>query len=299
MSCEVVGVFVLIASGTLAFSYHEHLTWLAPFVLLASALSLVAAHLWKQRRYLGQSKKDDDAIVAEPADMLPAGVVWIVWLIYGDIFRGVAPLVSGFAAYVHGTLIVLLVLISHSRSDIRRDGGWATFLICAVGVLLFIPHPDTVSQRMPFHVLFVKVFLFYSLFSVSDTATRLEFDARRRADDPPTGSERACAMQIKIVQSAWVLLSLFPLTAVAVLQFLLLFREIRRHTRYTQQRRRRRNVLPVHNGDVARKNRPRASTKQAPPVQPPKRDPTPPPPRQSILTIPQSYFDNTACHDLL
>jgi uncharacterized membrane protein len=291
MSCEVVGVFVLIAVGTLAFSYHEHLTWLAPFVLLASVLSLGAAHLLRQRRALGRSKKDDDAAIAEPVDMLPAGVVWILWLIYGDIFRGVAPLVSGFAAYVHGTLIVLLVLISHSRSDIRRESGWAAFLVCAVGVLLFIPHPDTVSQRMPFHVLFVKVFLFYSLFNVSDTATRLEFDARRRAGDTPTGPERTCALQIKIVQSAWVLLSLYPLTAVAVLQFLLMFREIRRHARYAH---RRKNVLPVHTGDVARKNRPPASTKQAPPVRPPKREPTPPPPHErAILTIPPSYFDQT------
>ena len=240
MYVEVVGVFALIVLGTFGFSYHAQFPWLAPFVLLTSAVILSGAALWKHNHQLARSKKDDDT--TEQLDMILSGAVWLVWLVYGELFKDVAPLVSGWAAYVHGAIIVVLVLLSHGRDNIRREGAWSTFLIVAVAVLLFIPHPDTISQHLPIPILFVKVCVFYVLFGIAEMATKLDFDARRRAGDVPTRLERVFATQIKIVQSAWVLLSIFPLIAISIAQCMLLLREIRRHMR---ARRVRETLLPV------------------------------------------------------
>ncbi len=255
MYVEVVGIFALIVSGTFAFSYQAQVPWLAPFVLLTSAVILSGAGLWKHNYQLVMSKKDDDA--NEQLDMILSGVVWLVWLVYGELFKNVAPLISGWAAYVHGAIIVILVLLSHGRDNIRREGAWSTFLIVAVAGLLFVPHPDTISQHLPIPILFIKVCVFYALYGISETATKLDFDARRRAGDVPTRLERVFATQIKIVQSAWVLLSIFPLIAICIAQFMLLLREIRRHMR---ARRSRESLLPVvaptvQNGERRRRRR--------------------------------------------
>ncbi len=240
MYVEVVGVFALIVVGTFAFSYQAQIPWLAPFVLLTSAVILSGSALWKHNYQLVMSKKDDDA--TEQLDMILSGAVWLMWLVYGELFKDVAPLVSGWAAYVHGVVIVILVLLSHGRDNIRREGVWSTLLIVAVAGLLFVPHPDMISQHLPIPILFVKVCVYYALYGIAETATKLDFDARRRAGDVPTRLERGFATQIKIVQSSWVLLSIFPLIAISIAQFMLLLWEIRRHMR---ARRSRKTLLPV------------------------------------------------------
>ena len=265
MYVEVVGIFTLIILGTFSFSYHAQIPWLAPFVLLTSAVILSGAGLWKHNHRLAMSKKDDDA--TEQLDMILSGAVWLVWLVYGELFKDVAPIMSGWAAYVHGAIIAVLVLLSHSRDNIRREGAWSTSLIVAVTALLFIPHPDMMSQHLPIPILFVKVCVFYILFGIAEMATKLDFDARRRAGDVPTRLERVFATQIQIVQSAWVLLSIFPLIAISIAQCMLLLREIRRHMR---ARRARDTLLPTvapsssvppQNGERRRRRRRRRARK--------------------------------------
>ncbi len=226
MYVELLGVFVLILTGTFAFSQYENTPWIPPFVLLTAAVILGGSSQWKRHAALRLAKKTDD--VTEQLDVLLSGGVWIVWLVYGVVFRDVAPLVAGPSAYVHGAVVVILVLLSHTRENIRREAGWSTVLLVVVVALLFIPHPDTVSQRMPMHVLFTKVSAFYVLFAVAETVTKLEFDVRARNGDTPTRADRVYARQIQIVQSAWILLSLFALLPIAAAQLLLLFREAHR-----------------------------------------------------------------------
>ena len=226
---ECLGVFVLILVGTFAFVQYGQVPLIGPFVLLSAAVILGVAGQWKRHAAVGRAKKQDDA--TEQLDLIVSGGVWIAWLVYGVVFRDVAPLVSGVAAQVHGVVVVLLVLLSHARDNIRREAGWSTGLLLVVVALLFIPHPDTVSQSMPPHVLVIKVCVFYALFAGSEAVTKLEFDVRSRAGDAPTRPERVYARQIQIVQSAWVLLSVFSLVPIAIAQMLLLVREARRLNR--------------------------------------------------------------------
>lgn len=228
MYAEFAAILALIVLGTIAFTHFETDAWIVPFVLLGVAVALAASILRKHLMRLHCTLKDDDA-PQESFDALPAGVIWICWLAYGALFADVPPLLSGSLAYVHGVVIAVLVLMSHSRANVRRDWMWASGLLLVVGALLFLPHPDTLSKQLPPAVLYLKIVLFYALFVVTEIAQKLAFESNAVSASPPTEPERVYSLQVQVVQSAWVLLSMRQLLPIALLQMFILGVEIRAH----------------------------------------------------------------------
>jgi hypothetical protein len=224
---EVVGVFLLMLAGTYVYTLREPFPLLPPFVVLACSVILAGAALYKHyQRALAFKKTDEPA--PRGLDTLPAGCVWIVWLLYGIVFRGVAPLVTSWAAYVHGGAVVALVLTTYWKDDIRDNGKWAKGVLTATAVLLFIPHPDTIGHDMHPALLFGKVGVFYLLFLMSEIALKLEADTRRARDAATSIPAHPYAIEIQVVQSAWVLLTLQYLMVVALAQIFLVLLDIGR-----------------------------------------------------------------------
>lgn len=245
---EVVGVFVLIVVGTYVYTLREALPLLPPFVVLTCAVFLAGGALCKYyQREMVLKKTDEPA--PRSLDMLPAGCVWIVWILYGIVFRDVAPLVTSWAAYAHGGAVVLIVLATYWKDDIRDNGKWANGVLVAIAVLLFIPHPDTIGHDMHPALLFGKVGVFYLLFLLSEIALKLESDARRASNvaTSPSNLIHPYAVEIQVVQSAWVLLTLHFLMIVALAQMFLVLLDIARHLK----RRAAASELPVQNDKSA------------------------------------------------
>jgi hypothetical protein len=227
---EFCGVFVLITLGTVAFTKHVSEAWIRPFVLLTAAVALATAAMYKHLKRIRDTKKTDDPPREELGALL-AGGIWHAWMTYGVLFGDVPPVVSGVWAYVHGGAIVVLVLLSHSHANARRDGRCATALLVGVVALLFLPHPDTISRRIDPVVLFSKILAFYVLFAIVEVAHKLDFEARTRAGDAASPAQRVYAAQVQVVQTAWILLSIVPLMAIALVQIIILGAEIHGHLR--------------------------------------------------------------------
>jgi len=227
---EFAVVFLLIIAGTITFAYYTSVPWLTPFVLLSAAVVLAGYGLAKHLNRAMQTKKTDDP-PPEQMDALLAGGIWIAWMTYGVVFKSVPPILHGVAAYIHGIVIVAIVMLSHSRADVRRDGKWATGLLVIVVLLLFLPHPDTISSDIDPLILFTKIVVFYFLFAIAEVALKLELEARVRRDDPPSPVERVYAIQVQVVQTAWILLTIWQLLPIVIFQVAIIGAEIRTHMR--------------------------------------------------------------------
>lgn len=235
MYSELVSVLILIFGGTFVFSrYSGEQRWLAPFVLLSSGVLLAVFARHKHLRRIHAGKKTDDA-APETFDALLAGAIWVGWMTYGLVFKDMHPLFDGVAAYIHGSLAVVLVLMSHSVSNVQQNVACADILAFLVIILLFMPHPDMISFDLEPLMLYTKVSVFAVLFCVSEVAQKMGFDTRISTKNPPTEADRMYATQIQVVQTAWVLLSIFPLLLLATLQILMFAGEIRMHTQREHQ----------------------------------------------------------------
>jgi len=229
---ELAAACAFIFGGTAAFTVYAEgdetaaSAWIIPFVLLALAVILSAYALRKHVSRIRTTKKCDDA-PPEEFDAVVAGAIWIGWMTYGMVFSKVVPIFGGVLAYIHGSTVVALVLLTHTRAHVRREGAWANGLLIVVAALLFLPHPDTISWHLPPTILYTKVGVFYVLYCVSEVAQKLELEARARVGDIATPAERIYAVQIQVVQTAWVLLSVFPMVLLALAQIGLLASEIR------------------------------------------------------------------------
>jgi hypothetical protein len=204
--------------------------WVRPFVLLTTAIALSVFGMVKHLNRIRSTKKMDDPPQEELGALL-AGGIWYGWMTYGVVFGDVPPVVVGAWAYVHGIVVALLVMVSHSHANARRDGACATVLLVAVVLLLFLPHPDTISRHIEPTALFTKILAFYVLFAVVEVAHKLDFEARTRIGDGPTPAQRVYAVQVQVVQTAWVLLTIIPLIPIAVMQIFILGVEIHGHLR--------------------------------------------------------------------
>ena len=294
MYSEFVSIFALIVVGTAGFTSYVTQKWVIPFSLLTVTIILAVLALKKHMTRLAVTVKNDDT-PPEVFDALPAGCIWIVWMTYGVLFLDVTPILEGLVAYVHGTVVVILVFVSHSRADVRRNSLWASSLLVVVAGLLFLPHPDAINRLMTPTVLYIKIVLFYGLFICTEVAQKLEFESRTRARNPPTELERIYAVMIQIVQTAWVLLSISPLFLIAVIQIAILCYEIRT---YLLEKTMAETSLPVTTADHRRTTAGApASRRRAPKAQPkPKPKPNPtakasPKARRSaapLITLPSS-----------
>lgn len=269
---EFIMIFALIVLGTAGFTSYVTQKWIVPFILLSIVIILAALAVRKLILRIARTEQEDD-IPPEMFDALPAGCIWIAWMAYGLIFLDITPVVEGLAAYIHGSIIVALVFVSHSRADIGKSSVWSSALLVVVAGLLFVPHVDTVSRLMSPFVLYAKIVIFYVLFVVTEVAQKLKFEAMIERKEPPSELERIYAAMIQIVQTAWVLLSISPLFILALIQVgligfdiskLLANKETLLPTRRIPQTQRKRR--PTRQQNTAPKPAPRKRTAAASPA---------------------------------
>ena len=95
---EVAAVFALITSGTYLYAQRAETPWIGPFIVLLYGVWIAGASLYQYLEYRTLLIKEDDPPRTRPA-ALGAARVWILWLVYGIVFREVSPLVSPTMAY--------------------------------------------------------------------------------------------------------------------------------------------------------------------------------------------------------
>ena len=223
MYAEIVAVFVLIMTGTYLYTLRDVLPAVAPFLVLVYAIAIFAADVYQRNAWARVLRKTDDPPVQRPRT-LGAAMVWVAWLVYGIVFRDVAPLLPDSVAYVQSALAVALVLATYVRRDLVEKLTWSTAALLVAVLLLFVPHADTVTHDMNALLLFAKTFVFYVLYVLTEISQLLhDADARRRLHEAPSSAQKmqrsVANAQIKVLQSAWVLLATkyFVLGAIAQL----------------------------------------------------------------------------------
>lgn len=296
---EFCAVFLLITVGTVAFTNYVSKAWIRPFVLLTTAVALATFAMAKHLKRIRDTKKTDDPPQEELGALL-AGGIWHAWMTYGVLFGDVEPVVSGAWAYVHGGAITMLVLLSHSYANARRDGACATALLVGVVALLFLPHPDTISRHIDPVVLFAKILAFYVLFGVVEVAHKLDFEARTRAGDGPSPAQRVYAAQVQVVQTAWILLTIIPLMPIVAMQLVILGAEIHSHLRDRVDAINAAASLPLVAAArrVQRSVVPRQAVHERKPT-PPTQNLLPPPPPYANLPPPVSLMSSDTAVNLL
>ncbi len=237
---EAMLVFLLIMSGTVLYNLRDTLPWLAPFVVLTYGLIFSGASLYQYVMLLRHQHKQDDKPI-EGLKTIGAGILWVSWLVYGIVFRDVRPLImmSGVSvAYVHGALVLGLVMLTYWQHDLRYNSLWANGIFLGSILLLFVPHTDTISHDMNPVVLFFKTVIFYVLYLLTEVRQILETERVFHDQVENNNSFSLNAQQerfrqiyraeVKIVQSAWVLIASKYLLFGAIFQLLLLLGNIRR-----------------------------------------------------------------------
>lgn len=220
---EFIAVFGLITTGTVVYVRYMSDAWVTPFVLLAAIVVLAMFHNLKRIQRVGFLTKED-GVPPEEFDSLLAGSIWIGWITYGVLFSGVQPVVYGLWTYVHGAAIVGLVLYTHLYPEIRGDPIRSFAVLVAVSALLFLPHSGTISHTMSPAVLFFKIAVFYILFTLVEIEKKMRFSERGR---DVTEAERISAVQVQVVQTAWVLLSVTLFVPLAGVQMYVVGRSMR------------------------------------------------------------------------
>ncbi len=230
MYTEIVGVFALIATGTYIYTLRGVLPGVAPFVVLVFAIAIFAIDVYQRQAWARALRKTDDPPAPRPRT-LGAALVWILWLVYGIVFRDVAPLLPDSFAYAQSAIAVALVLATYVRRDLVERVAWSSGALLAAVLLLFIPHADTVTHDMGAVLLIGKTLAFYVLYVFTEVSQMLhEAEDRRRAVAPLTPVQRVrrsvANAQIKVLQSAWVLLATKYFVFGAIVQLLPLYVDI-------------------------------------------------------------------------
>ena len=272
MYTEFIGVFVFILVGTIAYVRYMATAWLTPFVILAAWVVLGILSVTKTLKRAIRAQQEDDPI-PEDFDALMAAFTWLAWITYGVGFGNVDHIIKEHWTYAHGAIVVALVVLSHA--ELGPSYIWG--IVLALAMLLFLPHPGMVSQAIDPPVLLSKILVFYFIFILVEVSQKLEFSQMK---EPPTDEVRILAALVKVVQTVWILLSVWELIPFALLQAVILsYRIYKSYT--TQQAHLERDTLPVRRPPpppVSRTPSPRQEQVDTPQPSPP------PPPAQKPLS---------------
>ena len=228
---EIVLVFVLIVSGTYLYTLRDAFPWMAPFVVLSYGILISGLSFYQYYQYVKISRKEDD-LPSRNLKTLGAGFVWILWLVYGIVFRDVSPLFEGTSiAYFQNGLVMGIILLTYWKKELNEHPVWANGVFFVVVLLLFIPHVDTISQDMNRYVLFSKIFAFYTLYVLTEICHVLEDEELQHNTlvNQKSIAEKYRMIyrtEIKIVQSSWVLLTSKYLILGAIVQLVPLLMDI-------------------------------------------------------------------------
>ncbi len=205
---ETAVVFVIIASGTLVYSFRESHPWTAPVSVLACAIPVVVLAAF------GEGERAAGAPAAAAA-----GVVWVLWLAYGAVFCGVPALLPAWTIYLQVVWIIATVGLTYARND-QRSTNFALFLFILV---LFIPGEDTIGHEMSGLARMIRVSVFYATYVLLETLFIMQERDRSHSNAANMLARRNTS--VHLVRSAWVLLVPTALIVISVFQCgLLVFR---------------------------------------------------------------------------
>ncbi len=228
---EIVFVFLLMTSGTYFYTLRDKITWIAPFIVLSYGIVLSALALYQYYQTVSNNLKEDDILNNKPRT-LGAGFIWVLWLVYGIVFRDISPLFESIS-YIQSAIVILIVLLTYWKRDITENPIWANTIFFMVTLLLFIPHGDTISHDMNHIILFLKIGIFYFLYVITEIYHVLDNELQKYNTSYNSSSrivkyKSIYKTEIKIVQSAWVLLASKYLLIGSVIQLFPLIIELQR-----------------------------------------------------------------------
>ena len=219
---EVAIAFALIFSGTYLYTLKNVYAWVIPFVLLSYGIVISTLGVYRYWRYKEIIEKEDDT-PRKISSALGASFIWIMWLTYGTIFRDVGSLFPPVIGYTQNLVCVVLVLFTYWKPDLRENVMWSDAILLMTVLLLFMPHPDTISHGMSDIVLFTKILVFFCLYvltaMIQDDKRRYERMENTRARD------YIQLMEVTVVQSLWVLMVSKYLVFASVIQFAAIWHE--------------------------------------------------------------------------
>ncbi len=198
---ETAIVCVIIASGTLVYSFRDSYPWTAPVSVLACAIAVVVLVV------LGEGVREPGG----PASV-NAGVVWVLWLAYGAVFCGVPALLPAWTIYLQVIWIIATVGLTYARND-QRSTNFAIFLFILV---LFIPGEDTIGHDMSRLARMIRVSAFYVTYVLLETIFILRERDISHGNAANTLARRNTS--VHLLRSAWVLLVPTALIVISVFQ---------------------------------------------------------------------------------
>ncbi|KKL70750.1 hypothetical protein LCGC14_2101780 [marine sediment metagenome] len=254
---ESVFILFFILSGTYLYSFRDSLPWLTPFVILSYGIIISLFGIYQYYEYLNIIKKKDDKPSYRVPRTIGAGIIWILWLIYGIIFKDVSLLFSPIIGYIQSSIVVLLVLLTY-LPEIKENRIWTNIIFFCVLLLLFIPHSDTISHDMDKFILFIKIFVFYILYVLTETLHILQEENKIfeiTTSSPIDYNKWIYKTEIKIIQSCWILLISKYLLLGVIFQFIPLCIELSKYKhemdKWKQQ------ILPTVNDNISIKKKPK------------------------------------------
>ena len=206
---EIVFIFFFILTGTYLYSFKDFLPWIAPFVVLSYGIIISLFAIYQYYEYLNVLKKRDDNSPNRIPRTIGAGIIWILWLIYGIIFKDVSVMFPTIIGCIQSSIIVLLVLLTY-LPEIKEKPIWTNGIFFFVLLLLFIPHSDTISHNMDKFILFIKIFVFYILYGLTETLDILQQEENNKFDISNIeyqNNKWIYKTEIKIIRSCWILLT--------------------------------------------------------------------------------------------
>ncbi len=241
---EILFVFIIIFTGTYTYTVDN---WISPFVLFLYGIMIGCYAVFSYFICRSLAKKEDDFPLYKIVRTIDAAVVWGTWLIYGTVFRNIGPPFSSVPIVGHslGVMTFALVLLTYywnhvnlgaAEDDHDDDVGSLngnpstkkSAIILFTAVLMLIPHSKT-SYHSTSSILFAKVAVFYLLYLLTEFYQVLQRKYERLNAHVTTAKEDKnwlYKLELKVVQTAWVLLVSEYLIGAFVLQLIPLCNQI-------------------------------------------------------------------------
>ena len=207
---DTIVIFFLVLSGTYFYSFSVENKWIAPLVILIYGILVAACVFSKYRIQLDQGKKEDGVsdLMLKPRG-INAALIWMMWLIYGSLFRDFEVFNFEGIEYIHNFIVIITVIYSYTFPIKEPDNNTILFTNMLV-FMLFIPNYHSLSFDVDGGALFLKVILFYVLYTLNEVIEILENqsliqNARKYMAKEDDWIHCLYNFQLQVIQSSWIL----------------------------------------------------------------------------------------------